>query len=362
MNECIETESLNVEFFSISEFKEIKAIDSRVSYISGKKSRRRQAYSLELELKGKVIFSRNQGFAPEIDTDEIVVVEVFDENCDPMIAALDPEFIWDFSGFWFDSESFYWAHEVGSDLCDVLFNAFHEMCEFFGWSFRRILPKESYSTQAVSDSLQITYANGKTVMSVIADEQVLDHSEFMLRRFSVDYHKSCLWLGTKISFPVYVYLEPAKLKWKIDDLLQINVGDLLALIQIWDGDNCVKLSSFAKCHSSAGVVWSQPIYVNIEMKGVQMEFQDEDWDVSESDIEEIKIGEHGPDIVNLDVYVGSTSVSFNELCDLQEGSLIEINNNSLPIVTLKVANESIFEGELVRLNDQLMVQVTKKIT
>ena len=104
-----------------------------------------------------------------------------------------------------------------------------------------------------------------------------------------------------------------------------------------------------------------------------MEFGDEDWEqeddlshqtapLSVNNADGFKIGDRGPDAVELDILVGSTTISFNELCNIQEGSLIEISRSLLPIVKMNVAGETVLEGELVRLDQQLMVQVTKKVS
>lgn len=103
-----------------------------------------------------------------------------------------------------------------------------------------------------------------------------------------------------------------------------------------------------------------------------MEFGNEDWELDEdktahadrmsvTNVDGFRTGENGPDAVELEISVGSTTISFNELCNIQEGSLIEISRSTLPIVKMNVAGETVLEGELVRLGDQLMVQVTKKV-
>ena len=104
-----------------------------------------------------------------------------------------------------------------------------------------------------------------------------------------------------------------------------------------------------------------------------MEFGDESWELDEenssqagrlgtSNADGFKMGENGPDAVELDILIGTTTISFNELCNIQEGSLIEVSRSTLPIVRMNVAGETVLEGELVRLGDQLMVQVTKKVS
>jgi flagellar motor switch/type III secretory pathway protein FliN len=102
-----------------------------------------------------------------------------------------------------------------------------------------------------------------------------------------------------------------------------------------------------------------------------MQFENEEWESGDnllhaenldaSNVAGFKLGTEGPDAVYLEVVVGSTTLSFNDLCNIQEGSLIELKNNMLPMVRINVAGETIFEGELVRIQDQLMIQVIKKV-
>lgn len=72
-------------------------------------------------------------------------------------------------------------------------------------------------------------------------------------------------------------------------------------------------------------------------------------------------GMSGPEDVVLEVIAGVTQVNFNELCNIQEGSLIELQTHTLPMVRLSVRGVPILEGELVRFKDSVMVQVTQRI-
>ena len=73
-------------------------------------------------------------------------------------------------------------------------------------------------------------------------------------------------------------------------------------------------------------------------------------------------GVSGPEDVVLEVIAGVTQVDFNELCDIQDGSLIELQSHTLPMVKLAVRGVPILEGELVRFKEVLMVQVTRRIS
>jgi flagellar motor switch/type III secretory pathway protein FliN len=73
-------------------------------------------------------------------------------------------------------------------------------------------------------------------------------------------------------------------------------------------------------------------------------------------------GVSGPEDVVLEVIAGVTQVDFNELCNIQDGSLIELQSHTLPMVKLTVRGVPILEGELVRFKEVLMVQVTRRIS
>lgn len=65
--------------------------------------------------------------------------------------------------------------------------------------------------------------------------------------------------------------------------------------------------------------------------------------------------------IELEIFAGHTRILFSDLCAIQEGSLLEIREHTLPAVTLRVMGEPILQGELVHFQDQIMIQVTRRV-
>ena len=212
--------------------------------------------------------------------------------------------------------------------------------------------------------------------------QALDRAELNIRTFSVEYRKNCLWLGEAILFDLHLHLMLQKTAWRPDELRALELGDLLCLQQIALGSGGVDLRARVVSHSACSIQWSREVYFRMTDDDSKIRMGDEVWSrTSNADQDgfyddqehadnpssfsikshHVVEGMSGPEDVVLEVIAGVTQVNFNELCNIQEGSLIELQTHTLPMVRLAVRGVPILEGELVRFKDTLMVQVTQRI-
>jgi flagellar motor switch/type III secretory pathway protein FliN len=363
MLEIIEENQPHTNCYTRNSLREIKTISSTVSYLSDEKNKRQQRYSIDIDHLGKSTILRRDGFHSKIDPKTYIFFEIFNENGERIVGAVSPQYLWKVSGCWLDAETFKWCIEIDHDRFDILYYSLSNLTELFGWTISRVIDGPDRKVNEIIDSIELLDEQDGSVHAWFnSTPRVLDSAEFTIRKFSTYYHQSCIWLGSKISFPINCFIEPVKIRWTVEEILSIKMGDFISIKQEWVSSDFVKVSAFAKCTSSKGEKWHQNVYLNFDIKEVNMEFQEEDWDVEgAAGFEEVKIGANGPDVVVLDIFIGSTTVSFNQLCNLQEGSLIEVNNNMLPMVNIRVGTQDIFQGELVRLGEQLIIQVISKV-
>ena len=362
-------DSPNVELFSISELRDIEDIASNVCLISEDEKRRCQVYEIELGKLGKVQVSRRQGISETRETNFglFFLLEACDDHGEAVMLDVSPELIWALSGYWLTAELVEWSIENEEEIFDILYFALSDVCNYFGWSLRQIVRRDSSFHKTHLDCLQLIEGSGKCVLSAHGGVHSLNAAEEAVRRLSVAYYHNSLWLGRKVKFKLECHLQLARRHFVLEELMKLNEGDLLYLKQNWLASSDVQLFGHVICKGVGSTRWRRSVFVRMNDKEVRMEFESEDW---QSEPEDGGLSEsngaaqgdqQGPDAVELDLVVGSTVLSFNDLCNIQEGSLVEIKDSLLPLVRLNIAGETILEGELVRLNQQLMVQVTKKV-
>jgi flagellar motor switch/type III secretory pathway protein FliN len=357
--------------FSARDLREISSIPPAIVFIGAKHWQRQQAY--QIELPEKKTFVRRQGLQTTLPAGEYFFLEVQDEHGGNLTVAVRPDLVWELSGYWFNVELVEWSIENDDEILNILYYALSTVSDYFGWSVRGLLANKSLENQYIDDGLYLLKRNTHTQIAAYAESPVLDQCEFRIRQYSTEYRKNCLWLGRKISFRLDAYMESVKSVFELNEIIGLEIGDLIPLKQIWLQQGVVQIAARAVCQSMQGKVWARKIFLRIDNEDARMEFEDDDWEqennsghqpanLSVNNADGFKMGDRGPDAVELDILVGSTTISFNELCNIQEGSLIEISRSLLPIVKMNVAGETVLEGELVRLDQQLMVQVTKKVS
>lgn len=364
-------EHFEVFTYSLETLRRIPSIPISSVFISENPRRRQQAY--EVNVDQKFNFVRRQGFRTELTNGRFFFVDACDENGDSFTLAVCPEYIWLQSGFWLNVLLIEWSIEKDEEIFNIISHSLSSMSEYFGWVLRGLIPAQSQQGTSLDDAILFMDQSHQMQIAIQADSRVLDQCELRVRQYSVPYQKNCLWLGAKINFKMVVKLDPIKSFFTVPEIVAINIGDLLPLKQNWQEATVARLSAYVMCRSIQGnKKWRRKIFLRIDSEDARMEFGRDEWELdnevseresilSANNVDGFRVGENGPDAVELDILVGTTTISFNELCNIQEGSLIEISGNTLPIVKMNVAGETVLEGELVRLGDQLMVQVTKKV-
>lgn len=364
------SETLDFVRYTLDDLRQLSSIPPSTVFISGTPDKRQQAY--EIQLDQSMCLVRRRGMRTELTAGQFFFLDACDEHGEPMTLAVRPEFIWQQSSYWLNIDLVEWSVQGDDEIFNIISHGLSSVCDYFGWTLRALLPEKSRESHRLNDAICLVDQPAQTQVAVQADCATLDHCELRVRQYSIPYRKNCLWLGGKINFKVDVKLDPIQSTFTFQEIINLNIGDLLPLKQNWLQPSVARLTAYATCRSAQGNKWFRKIFLRIDNEDARMEFGNEDWEQDEdktahadrmsvTNVDGFRTGENGPDAVELEISVGSTTISFNELCNIQEGSLIEISRSTLPIVKMNVAGETVLEGELVRLGDQLMVQVTKKV-
>lgn len=362
----------DVQPFDMRELREIEEKGIGVCFISEDFTRRCQPYEIGLKGLENSTFIRQEGFELNVPESKFFFMRVADENGTMLTLALSPQMVWAKSGYWFTNELIEWATTNEQQLINIVLYTIKDIFDFFGFSYIEMFKKTGFSVLS-RDLIYLVDSEENIQLVVEAKKDTLDLIEYRLRHYSVKYHNRCLWLGSKVTFHLDAYLSAFKSVFSSNEIADLEVGDLIRLKHKEGEKGVAYLETKAICQGLQSKNWVQKVFLRISNEDFKMEFEDDEWQLEDSDHdldssdgygepeEEFKFGEQGPDAIHLDLHIGSTTLSFNELCNVQEGSLIELKGSTLPMVLLKIGKETILEGELVRLHEQLMVQVIRKV-
>jgi flagellar motor switch/type III secretory pathway protein FliN len=362
-------------YVTAASLREVETLDFSPSFFSELENKRIQRYKVFVKDVGYSYYTCQFGLCLNLNSDDFIKLQVVDNEGSFHNLFVSLQMIWRVSGYWFTKELINWAAEKDDEIFQIIFHAMSDVCNFFSWTIRSIIPIEPGDLKNGMNSLSLKDKDNNILLVASGGKSLIDSCEYTIRSCSVDYHKACLWLGSRIKLPIKFYLNLSNSIIRKSDYESLSTGDLLSLPQQWVSDQVARLKGTAVCKGLRGNLWIQGVFLRMDEKGAKMEFQADEWDrhdgsfedadlytsISENAESKIKIAGDGPDAVHLELVVGSTTVSFNDLCALQEGSLLELSSTLLPMAEIKVAGEVIFEGELVRMGNQIMVQITRKV-
>lgn len=354
---------------------------------------RQQIYHIEHPALAEFQIRRAIGPVGATSLRDFIVLDVEDRNHNQFKIAIHPEWIWKATGQFIAPELASWS--VGGrapELCDIIDYALVDVFDFFEWTSRGV-SKLNLASLGPPDNAMYFSDNGNAKLVAFGCNDSLNLAELTIRTFSVDYRNRCLWLGQSLLFDLHLYLKLQKTIWRFDELKALELGDLLCLQQTAVSGAGVNIRARVISHSACSVQWSREVYFKMTENDSKIRMGDEAWSQtwntnqgashardqdkhggikeSHEDPEghnafsikphQVVEGMSGPEDVVLEVLAGVTQVNFNELCNIQEGSLIELQTHTLPMVRLAVRGVPILEGELVRFKDTVMVQVTQRI-
>lgn len=202
---------------------------------------------------------------------------------------------------------------------------------------------------SVDDALQ-------TRFYIFSDAKTLEYLEVRIRDHSESVWQAKNYFGKKVNYQFNFYLYPRKKFWSIKDLENIEQGDLLDLENFvcTEGSDPIKLRGNIQ-YQQYSIKNRYEVFLAMNADNTQLEFGIDSMS-SEQNTEQA-VAPH--EEIELEVYAGSTRLFFNELCTIQEGTLLELREHSLPQVTLSVNGNPLMEGELVQFQGQIMVQITR---
>lgn len=351
----------------IQELPELTLIPKEKSHIFGGSGHCRRVYKTILSELGECLVIRNLG-EPFIEppTGKIYCqLESF--GGEAVVAVISPELIWNKSMYHLNQAQVDWSLENNAQIEDVIRYSILDFLEAFDLSIKGLLNTNRLSELQLGDDNIVVNVNNQDAISLYAGRGYLDNLEIGVRQFSEHFVRNKMWLGSCVSFKMKAYIHLTKKYFSVSDLNNLSHGDLLDLSQEYKKE-CFKLKASAVYQYLHGKRMRCRVSLMVDKKGVRMEFEsgksEEDEFHNEFDEDLAPTGnpiEQHNELVELEILAGTARLSFDDLCALGEGSLIEVEKSTLPMVSLRVHGTTVMEAELVRLGNRMMLQVVKKV-
>lgn len=353
--------SIEVARIDLNDFREVGAISYIKGFLSDEDGKRIQSYPFDMGIGEEFYLTRADGFLAISPKVRCFTLEVMDEAGQIIVIHLNPELVWKTTRYWINADLVEWSIDKEDYILDLVASSIGNLLDYFGWSIRQILNDELNGYENERDLIYLLDKSEVPQVIIQGSKETLMDIELHIRTFCEPYHQDCLWLGRKVRFQLHAYLDAMHSQTDLDSFFELNPGDLLHIKQTWVNNEIVRIPAKVICLGKAGKKWVKKVFLRIDNEDARMEFDNNEWEEDEFAGDTFTTGEDGPDAVHLNLSIGNTVLSFNELCNIQEGSLIELKKTTLPIVSLTMGDETILDCELVRLNDKLMIQVIRKV-
>ena len=241
---------------------------------------------------------------------------------------------------------------------DILVAVLHEVEALLGFRSSEILEPHEVPEDAMTDYLAIDH-NRTCKLIVTGARQGLDSMETQARTYCSSFWKQHESMGERIFFDLDIGFYPTKRTWKALELADLEQGDLLALQNGKATQNSRCIRGFLRFNSDNLSRYKYEVNVEMNDHDTSLQFAGEARQDPRQSNQDPALAPH--EQIELEIHAGKTRIPFNELCAVQNGTLIELSEHALPMVTLCVNGSPILEGELVHFQDQLMVQITKRL-
>jgi flagellar motor switch/type III secretory pathway protein FliN len=285
----------------------------------------------------------------------------FTEDGNQIDLAVDPAYVYQRTGCMVSPRLVHWEAEGLVSMFDIVSSAVGELVLMLNLQVHRFLSLEEWPDQAPATYLALDHRREcKVVMAT--DALTLQSLDRKIRTYSTDYWKNHQRMGCAIRIPTTILLYPTRSLWGAHELALLEPGDLLALQNFYVRDQGIRIRGGIRFKNHKNLRKQFEVFIQMNEEDTRLYFGSDDINASAGHDDTFNDNQIAPlEEIELEIHAGKTTVLFNDLCNVQAGTLIELREHSLPFVRLCVMGSPILEGELVNFQDQVMIQVTKRL-
>lgn len=312
--------------------------------------------SVELSLR------RTKGISCSSSTSELIWLEAHDAQGESIFLGVESEYVFERTGMLVTPGLVAQANQITVPIYSIMQAVLYELEPILGFEVQGLRQPDELPSQIRSHPLRDYMAldhQGHCKVLIVSSSECLNAMEFEVRNYCPEYLTHRRDWARKIKTPIALGLHALKSRWSADEVGELDSGDLLALKGGWTSESSYLLRGYFQLRRAGTGNFKYEVQYSMNEDELNMEFRGDTIEDKRESAIEIDAPPH--EQVELDILIGHTRIPLGELCAVQAGTLIELGQHSLPLVTLCVNGEPILEGELVHFKDQLMVQVLKRL-
>lgn len=335
----------------------IRYEETKSSIVGPTSGLRQTVYSFTNSLGDTFRLRRSFGGLPAETPGYFIWLEADFPETDRIKIGIDPAYVFERTGCLVTPTILNWKQTElvpFAQLCDM---AIEEMAQLAGIEPRQFVTDLDTLPQLFTDHISLDIDHQCRLL-IIAEREQITQIENHIRDHCEQYWANRDWYGARVGVSFELYLQPRKSTWAEYELSEIKVGDLIGLMGAGLSSGEYSITSTIRTKKADGSWCGYEAFLKMNENNSYIEYGRTDMN-SPQTMATDAIGAH--EEIELQLYAGKTKLPFSDLCTLQEGTLLELQNHDLPRVVLMVQGTPILEGELVYFQDQIMVQITRRI-
>lgn len=332
--------------------------DNRSTVFARHQGMLQKIYSFTTESGHELAFRRTKGLPFHGSTTHLIWISGFIDGERAVDVCIEPAYIFERTGCLLNPQIIEWNQVNLVPLIQICESAIHEAAQILNLRLDHFLPAHQLTAGSMDNHIALNFKQSNQLM-ILGLNQDLDHLEHSICNYCTQYWESHDWFAQHIWFKFDIFLRPVRRYWSTEDLAQVDVGDLLALQNLQAEDNARSLHAHITMSQNRTTTQHYEVFLNMNDQDTRLQFGKDDIHAPSDESPETSMAPH--EEIELEIFAGHTRILFSDLCAIQEGSLLEIREHTLPAVTLRVMGEPILQGELVHFQDQIMIQVTRRV-
>lgn len=317
-----------------------------------------RSYEYETQTQDELSIRRVVGLPLKGSHSDLIWLKAMSEQSADIAVGVDSAYIFERTSCYITPKIIEWGRDDVVPMLDIVTATLNEIEDLLNLRVTGFLPAHDIPRKPPNDYLAVDHRRACKVV-ILSNPLTAQALEDYARHYCAHYWNLYDSMSRKVHFEMALYLYPSLMRWTSEQLANLGVGDLLS-IQNLTGDTSTKtLRGFLKFRGNRLSKSKYEVFLVMTEDDTKLHFGSDELNQNDSLAYEQSLPPH--EQIELEIHAGRTKILFNDLCSVQAGTLIELREHALPTVTLCVMGSPILEGELVHFQDQLMVQVTRRL-
>ncbi|MCR2747251.1 FliM/FliN family flagellar motor switch protein [Limnobacter parvus] len=315
-------------------------------------------YEYETETQSELAFRRVTGLPFKGSLGDLIWLSASNEHSADISIGVDSAYVYERTGCFVTPKLAAWGGGSVVPLFDIVCAAINEIENLLNIRVNRFMTLEELPKKSPSNYLAVDHRRVCKVF-ILGNPVTIGALEEQVRHYCPAFWADHETMSKVVHFEMSVYLNPVQRIWASEELGSLGLGDLVA-VQNYTADSVSKsLRGFLRFRGNKFSKSKYEVFLVMNEEDTKLHYGSDDINKFEQEESDKLLAPH--EQIELEIHAGRTTILFNDLCSVQAGTLIELREHALPTVTLCVMGSPILEGELVHFQDQLMVQVTRRL-